>query len=538
MRHVAFIIAVLLAVVDASAQQPARDPRATTTNKPAAAPVAPSIITGRVTAADSRAPLRQAIVSATNPSAPPREVVTDDRGAFQLLDLQPGAWQLTVKRAGYINGRFGQSRPFGRAAPITLSPGQQVNVEIPLIRASAIVGRIFDEYGEAVTAARVTVLRATVARQRRYLEPVGESDSTDDTGAFRVHSLPAGEYFVTASARTAPPDSGVQTTLAPTFYPGTADFAGAQTVRVEPGSEAVAAFTLLPARNARVSGFVTSSEGRAANAFLSLTPDVELGAAFGAGGLTREDGSFMMAEVPPGTYTLVAEIRSSPTDIAEFATAVVTVNGFDVAGLSLTTRKPGTLRGTIVADAGVRRTLPDGIDVYAHPRRPGIQNTFTTATGTSFELSVPPGPFTLDVGVPNGWALKSVTLGGLDASDLALDIAGEQGVPVTIVLTDRMTDLSGTVAGADAVGASVVVFPADSGNWTGRRVRSARTDARGRFRIVGLPPGNQYLAVAVHGLEDGQETDPEFLKLVQNAGTPFDLSAEEKRILDLKVLQP
>jgi hypothetical protein len=31
---------------------------------------------------------------------------------------------------------------------------------------------------------------------------------------------------------------------------------------------------------------------------------------------------------------------------------------------------------------------------------------------------------------------------------LSIDVAGEQGVPVTVVLTDQITDLSGTVAGA------------------------------------------------------------------------------------------
>ena len=95
-----------------------------------------------------------------------------------------------------------------------------------------------DEFGEPVTAARVAVLRPRMVNRRRYLEPVGDGDQTDDTGAFRLHSLPAGEYYVTASARLAPPDSVVQTTLSPTYYPGTADFSAAQKVRVTPGADA------------------------------------------------------------------------------------------------------------------------------------------------------------------------------------------------------------------------------------------------------------------------------------------------------------
>src|SRR5678816_4029926 len=190
---------------------------------------------------------------------------------------------------------------------ISLTNGQKVNIDIPLTRASAIVGRILDEYGEPITAARVAVLRPTMVRDRRYLEPVGEGDFTDDTGAFRLHSLPAGEYYVTASARVAPPDSVVQTTLAPTYYPGTGDFGSAQRVRVAPGAETAIDFPLLPVRSARVSGFVYTSSGQPANAFLSLTSDAgELGTPLGAGGITRNDGSFTIADIPPGRYTPVS----------------------------------------------------------------------------------------------------------------------------------------------------------------------------------------------------------------------------------------
>ena len=537
MKYLIGAIALLL-TVDAVAQQPARPPRDLLSPGASRPSVAPAVITGRVTAADSRLPLRQAIVSATSQGAPPREAITDDRGMFQMTDLPPGAWQLTVSRQGYISRKFGQSRPFGRSAPIELAAGGQVNVEIPLTRASAIVGRIFDEFGEPITAARVTALRPTTSKERRYLEPVGESDSTDDTGAFRLHSLPAGEYYITASARIAPPDSSVQTTMAPTFYPGTVDFGAAQKVRVGAAAEAFAEFTLLPARNARVSGYISAAGGRVANAFVSLNAAAEeLASTFGYGGVTREDGSFMMSEIPPGNYTLIAEIRTGPSTIAEIGTMPVTVSGADIENLSVSTSKLGTLRGTIVADAGVKRPLPQNIDVFARPRRAGLQNTFATATGTTFELVSPSGPFTLEAAVPNGWAVKSMTLGGLDATDLALDIAGEQGVPVTVVLTDRITEVSGTVAGVD--GASfVVLFPADSSNWTARRVRMAQTDARGRFRIVGLPPGDKYLAVAVQELDEGQESDPEFLQQVVNAGTAFNLTAEEKRVIDLKVFKP
>ena len=68
--------------------------------------------------------------------------------------------------------------------PIELTGGQRVNIDIPLTRASAIVGRVHDEFGEPVTAARVAVLRPRMVNRRRYLEPVGDGDQTDDSASW------------------------------------------------------------------------------------------------------------------------------------------------------------------------------------------------------------------------------------------------------------------------------------------------------------------------------------------------------------------
>jgi hypothetical protein len=44
--------------------------------------------------------------------------------------------------------------------------------------------------------------------------------------------------------------------------------------------------------------------------------------------------------------------------------------------------------------------------------------------------------------------------------------------------------------------------------------------------------------VALRDLEDGEEDDPDFLQRIQNQAAPFNLGIDEKRLLDLKVLQP
>jgi hypothetical protein len=339
----------------------------------------------------------------------------------------------------------------------------------------------------------------------------------------------------------APVESVVQTTHAPTYYPGTANLAEAQRVLLAPGSDVAVDFPLLPFRTARISGVVLDSSGSPANAFLSLTSEAgELGLPLGVGGATREDGTFTLPEVPPGTYTLNATLKGDGAFGEEAAAIPLPVYGDDVTGLTLVTAKPGTLRGIIVAAEGVTRRLPAELNIVARSTRPNAEATFAESARNAFDLAVPIGPFQLLVEPPEGWALRSILVNDTDVTDLVLDLRGQQAVPVRVILTDRISDISGTIAGGgNASAAHVIVFPSDSPKWAAasRYVRSVRADERGRFRITGLPPGTGYLAVAVDGLEEGEGDDPEFLARIRDYATAFDLADGEKRVVDLQVVQ-
>jgi hypothetical protein len=64
-------------------------------------------------------------------------------------------------------------------------------------------------------------------------------------------------------------------------------------------------------------------------------------------------------------------------------------------------------------------------------------------------------------------------------------------------------------------------------------VRTARTDDRGRFQIVGLPPDQRYLALALDYLEDGEEQDPQFLERIRGRATSFSLNTGGRQTLQL-----
>jgi hypothetical protein len=373
----------------------------------------------------------------------------------------------------------------------------------------------------------------------RRLKAVGVPDITDDTGTYRVYGLPPGDYYVAASLRVAPLDSIVETTYAPTYYPGTGSLADAQRVKLGLGAEASANFPLLPLRSTRISGVVLSGSGSPANAFLNLVSEgSELGVPVGAGGVTRSDGTFTLADVLPGRYVLKATLRGDGPD--ESASQPLVVDSDELTGVTLVTGRPATVRGTIVADTGVSRAVPPRLRVVAYSDRES-STVLDSGDGVKFEIGLLSEPFRLMVDeLPDGWGVRALTVNDMDALDTAVELSpGQQGI-ARVVLTDRLTEVTGVAAAADPASArSIVVFPENSEKWghRSRYIRVVDADADGNFVIFGLPPGEQYLAFATDYLDSGEHLDPEFLSGIRNAAVPFTLNDGEKRTLELKVVE-
>jgi hypothetical protein len=142
--------------------------------------------------------------------------------------------------------------------------------------------------------------------------------------------------------------------------------------------------------------------------------------------------------------------------------------------------------------------------------------------------------------VPEGWTVKAIRANGRDITDTALEFRGSESANVQVVLTDRISEVSGTVKanGQPATAVSVVLFPEDPAQWAfpSRRVRMVRVDQTGVFRSRSLPPGG-YLAFAVDYLEQGEFQDPVFLERMRGRATAFTLNDGENKNLDLTLTE-
>lgn len=506
-------------------------------------------IRGLVTSSDTNSPVRRAQVRATSPETRSARLgTTDAEGRFELKDLPAGRWTITASKGGFVTQQFGQRHPFESVEPIDLIEGQRFSANFTLSRGSVITGRVSDEFGDPITGARVQVLRSQVQQGRRRLTPIASGAQTDDTGSFRVFGLAPGEYYIAAALQAAPADSSDNpVSYAPTYYPGTANVAEAQRIPVTLGTEQSGInFVLQPVRAVRVSGTVIDSNGGPSQAVLNLTQSGfadEGGLRMGNPARVQQDGTFTILNVVPGEYVLTAMGRSSGNATPEVAAMNITVGNDDLAGVSVATGKGGSIRGTVVADNN-GKVQTSNTQVLVQPLRQtpgGFQpRTQVSSTGT-FELNGLIGAQVLRVDrLPEGWTLKTIRANGRDITDTALEFRGSESVNVQVVLTDRISEVSGTVkvSGQSVSAANVVLFPDDAAQWAypSRRVRMVRVDQTGVFRARSLPAGG-YLALAVDYLEQGEFQDPVFLERMRSRATAFSLTDGENKNLDLTLVE-
>ena len=532
------------------ARLPPRDPRASD-------PSGTAVLRGRVVVADSGQPLRRVQIRATAPELREgRSVMTDDEGRYELTELPAGRYLLSASKGGYVNMGYGQRRPFEPGRPLELADGQVLEkVDFTMPRGGVITGRITDEAGEPVAGAMVQVARYQFfnGQRRLMMAPVGNGiTQTDDRGEFRAYGVPPGEYYVSASMRAIGPMTGPsqdRSGYAATYYPGTPAAAEAQRVTVSLGEEVAGiSFSLQPARTASISGFVRTADGRPHTSATLIVRQMQgdSGAgmvSFATGAAVRPDGSFTIANLPPGQYGI--DVRSQAAGDTEFASEEVTVAGRDITGLLLVATKGATARGRIrLEGATTSDTLrPSEVRLFAtapDPMMGGISGGAPPVPRDdwTFEMTGLSGRRFIRVSAPPAWALKSIRVDGADVTDTAIDFRGDLD-DVEIVLTKNQTDLSGMVSddrGARAPDVTIVVFPTDADKWgpMTRFVRRTRPDQDGRYRLRGLPAAT-YAVVAVDYLEPGEETNPERLQELRQGAATVTLRDGETKTLDVKL---
>jgi protocatechuate 3,4-dioxygenase beta subunit len=139
----------------------------------------PSILEGRVVAADTGDPLRNArvVVTSAREAAP---VLTDADGRFSVFPPTDGPCTLSVAKPGYAKTTITVRAP---ADPLVVA----------LSKGAVIAGTVMDDRGDPVVGASVIVETAVTGGRKAT---VLSTPITDDLGEYRAGDLPAGAVVV------------------------------------------------------------------------------------------------------------------------------------------------------------------------------------------------------------------------------------------------------------------------------------------------------------------------------------------------------
>jgi protocatechuate 3,4-dioxygenase beta subunit len=534
---------------------------ASVTGQSPARGVPPATLAGVVRDARSGFPVRQAAVVAIDAAGRVvRRTTSDARGAFTFIALAPDTYTIVASRAGYVSSGYGAATATEDPRPIEAPPGASIrDVRIALWRAGAISGTVTDAYGGPIPQIPVRAWRRTsdIGIERWIAEG---DDVTDDRGAYRIFSLSPGDYLIgavpavvsyppeafDAASRTAtnldllggltltgvdaPADEG-DDIYRPAFFGGGSTASTAAPVRLDAGVEREAIDLQLRAeRGLRVAGVVIDSDGEPSTAVVRLrSADGALSALdLGPVAVAGADGRFFFPSVPPGSYVLDARrastdvigagsraIRVTNSDAAgtESGRRDVVVSTADLTGLDVAMGPVPSVRARVTTDDDDRGTDFSSIRATLRPLAGDGSASLSASIDRRRDISWPavaPGDYVVRMtGVPAGWAVSRVARSGRDFEGVALSVLESSIADVDIVLTRRLTEISGTVQGDDgrpASDATVVVFPARASLWTAaahvERVRTVRATDAAMFVIRGLPPGDYLVAARRTGLED------------------------------------
>ena len=548
------LLVCLGAAVAAAQQPPARDTSAAQNQQ--TPPTPQGRITGRVLAGDNGRPLKRARVFINAAELPGgRGALTDDDGIFDFTELPAGRYTINASKAGFVQLSYGQRRPLQAGTPLQLLDGQQLKgIEFRLPRGSVVAGAVYDENGDPMPGVSVRVMRYQYQQGERRMTPAGNAQ-TDDKGQYRVWGLMPGDYYVSAVARNftfGPPvgrpagrgasiasgrsgrgglpanvstDDEESMAYAPTYYPGVSNVNDAKAVTVGLSQEALdITFNMQLVRAARVTGHVSNPDGsEVTNGNVNLANDSapgrsQIGVNYGS--RIDWDGSFSIANVPPGRY--IMRVRSNDSDTPQFAAEPLTVSGEDIDDITVIVSPGATITGTVTLLPG-STPAPDltNVRIVAPPIDQasfGPQANARVDRQGAFTLEgVPAGPHLLRAnGNLRGWVLKSATAGSRDLTDAPFQLrSGEVLSGVSLVLTDQIGEINGTVKtdqGVPVPDYTVLAFPIDPSLWRpqSRYIMTARPDQTGKFRIRGLPAGDYYLAT-VDPAEQGEWFEPSYL---------------------------
>ena len=514
-------------------------------------------VAGSVLRLDTGEPLKKARVTLQGHADEEFSVfsLTDEQGHFLFENVPPGSYVLEVSRNGYVDAP---------RAILTLAPGQSMtDLVFKLAHTAAISGHVFDEDGEPIAKAAVITYRAS-RRQGKEQEIGDDPVLTNDLGEFRIFDLAPGRYYIAVNFRPEDPfhrytptsDQKLNAGYLPSYYPNTMDPAKAQAISVRPGDEIRSVeFFLRASRFVTVRGRVICAipGNSAASGSVSLKPQGP-GLAQALQGINDNfrvrDGSFVLLNVPRGSYDLTASIRSGESDEWHLARRQLEVGNSDLDGVTITISRGVDISGRLKLE-GAPASDPTGLHVSLQSLgedQPYISQPTVRPDGTFQFKNVPEGsyrPVTHLYGPAEKFFLKSARYGSATITDAGFTVQSGADLSLELTMSSRVAQLSGVVLDAHSLpvtGVAVVLIPDPPHRGVDEKYKATTTDQNGKFTLDGLTPGD-YKVFSWDSVDESEEQygddwfDPEWLKPYEAKGESVHLEESDKKSVNLALIQ-
>jgi len=478
---------------------------------------------------------------------------SDSSGKFSIVNIDPGKYRLSATRTGFVAADYGARDSMQPGTTFALDPKQRMrDVLLRMTPNGVITGRVVDEDREPIAFLQVQAMRYRYSQGKKQLVSYG-SATTNDIGEYRIFGLPPGRYYISVSARRnnipdrrAAMQQGPEEEYVATYFPGTTDAASAAPLDIGPGALFSGADVGLgKRRTVHVKGHVTDTSGSdRRRPMVFMIPRGLGGIASNRSSGIDATGNFDIRGITAGSYTLVAAIQERGKSLV--ARMPLEVGNSNVENLSITIQQAMSLSGGVrlegqaVADVSTAQ-------VTLRPRDPigmlpGAANpTSKVKADGSFSLpDVNPDHYNVTFsGLPDGFYVKSASLGGQDVLLRGLDLSAGAAGMIDIVLAPNAGQAAGVVQNDQqqpAPGVTVVLIPQEKERKEQTQYyKTTTTDAAGGFTFKNLDPG-QYKVYAWRDVESGAYMDPEFVAPVENRGETLTIREGSQENLQLKLI--
>ncbi len=476
-------------------------------------------IAGTIVSAQEGQPLFRARVSLRDVKNAQNQIfmITGEDGHFEFVNLPAGKYSLTGAKRGYISAAYEQHEQFSTAI-VTGAGVDTEKLTLRLVRTAVLTGHVFDESGEPVRAATVTLWRddhsAGVSRTVSY-----RTDQSDDLGSFEFAPLDAGTYFVSAVAKPwyavhAPSlrqaaandvptqvDRSLDVVYLPVYYAGATDVEDASPILIRGGDHLDLDLHLTPVPALHVTLHIPPPQGGQGfpmptlfkrdfdGSQQALQPDVQMSAP-----------GVMEITAAPGKY----ELRLPQQDGGPFQSSDVEISQ-DNQELDASA---GQAVSSITAKVELMgETAPPPQMAFAL-RKAGHRVVAWAAMDPTREVTfadVAPGNYEVLAGAASrAYSVVSMVVNGSPVSGHSLTVPAGAAVALSLRVVGGSGEVNGVAqrAGKGAAGAMIVLVPRNP-EANRELFRRDQSDLDGTFVFHSVIPG-AYTAIAI---ENGWDLD-------------------------------